>query len=217
MTRWQQIARETAGPDYAHQYAERFRALAARGDDVHGEATFVTGLVEPPARVLDAGCGTGRVAIRLAELGYDVVGVDIDASMLVEAREEAPDLDWRVGDLAALETGQLFDAVLVAGNTIPLLEPGTLESAAAHLAAQLDEEGLLVCGFGLDEGHLPRGCPVTPLSEVEAAFGAAGLELLDRFSTWERAPYDESEGYVVTVHRPPPPLTHAEVSPWERG
>ncbi|HRI95650.1 MAG TPA: class I SAM-dependent methyltransferase [Nocardioides sp.] len=89
MTRWQEIARATVGADYAAKYAQRFRALAARGDDVHGEASFVCGLVEPPARVLDAGCGTGRVAIRLAELGYGVVGVDLDASMLIQARAEA--------------------------------------------------------------------------------------------------------------------------------
>ncbi|QIG44996.1 class I SAM-dependent methyltransferase [Nocardioides anomalus] len=198
MTRWQQIARTSVGPDYARRYAERFRRLAERGDDVHGEATFVAGLVEPPARVLDAGCGTGRVAIRLAELGYDVVGVDVDASMLLEARDQAPELDWRVGDLAALDTGQLFDVVLVAGNTIPLLEPGTLGSAATHLAAQLDEGGLLVCGFGLDEAHLPGGCPVTTLAEVDAAFAAAGLAPVTRYASWDRAPYDGG-GYVVTV------------------
>jgi SAM-dependent methyltransferase len=201
VTRWQDIARRTAGPDYAAKYAERFRALAAGGDDVHGEATFVTGLVDPPARVLDAGCGTGRVAIRLAGLGYAVVGVDLDASMLIQARAEAPDLDWRVGDLAELDTGQLFDVVLVAGNTVPLLEPGTLASAARHLAAQLDAGGLLVCGFGLDDAHLPGDCPVTPLADVEAAFADAGLEPVDRFSTWDRAPYDEAAGYAVTVHR----------------
>jgi SAM-dependent methyltransferase len=201
MTRWQQIARDTVGADYAEQYAARFRAMAARGEDVHGEATFVAELVDKPARVLDAGCGTGRVAIRLAELGYDVIGVDIDASMLLQAREEAPELDWRVGDLADLDTGQVFDVVLVVGNTIPLLEPGTLDGAAQHLAAQLDVIGLLVCGFGLDDAHLPRGCPATPLADVEAAFAAAGLEPLARFSTWDRAPFDEKSGYVVTVDR----------------
>jgi SAM-dependent methyltransferase len=201
MTRWQQIARETGGADYAEKYAARFRAMAASGDDVHGEATFVTGLVDLPSRVLDAGCGTGRVAIRLAELGYDVVGVDLDASMLFQAREGAPDLDWRVGDLATLDTGQLFDVVLVAGNTIPLLEPGTLGSAATSLAAQLDEGGRLVCGFGLDAAHLPGDCPVTSLADVETAFEAAGLQRVDRFSTWDRAPYDENAGYVVTVDR----------------
>ncbi len=200
MTRWQEIARSTVGADYAQKYAERFRALAAAGDDVHGEATFVTGVADPPARVLDAGCGTGRVAIRLAELGYAVVGVDLDASMLAMAREEAPELDWRVADLAVLDTGQFFDVVLVAGNTIPLLEPGTLESAARHLAAQLDEGGLLVCGFGLDDAHLPAGCPVTSLADVDTAFRAAALEAVDRFATWDRTPYDEDAGYVVTVH-----------------
>jgi SAM-dependent methyltransferase len=201
MTRWQQIARESVGPDYAAKYAERFRALAARGEDVHGEARFVTEVIGPPARVLDAGCGTGRVAIRLAELGYGVVGVDLDVSMLREAREEAPELDWRVADLAVLDTGQLFDVVLVAGNTIPFLEPDTLHDAARRLAAQLDEGGLLVCGFGLDEAHLPHGCPVTPLADVDAAFVATDLEPLARFSTWDRAPYDEKSGYVVTVDR----------------
>jgi SAM-dependent methyltransferase len=201
MTRWQQIARDTVGHDYAEQYAARFRAMAARGEDVHGEATFVAELFEPPARVLDAGCGTGRVAIRLAELGYDVLGVDVDVSMLLKAREEAPELDWRVADLAVLDTGQVFDVVLVAGNTIPFLEPGTLDGTARHLAAHIDVGGLLVCGFGLDEAHLPRGCPATPLADVEAAFAAAGLEPLARFSTWDRAPYDENSGYVVTVDR----------------
>jgi SAM-dependent methyltransferase len=201
MTRWQQIARDTVGADYAERYAARFRTMAANGEDVHGEATFVAELVDKPARVLDAGCGTGRVAIRLAELGYDVIGVDIDASMLLQAREEAPELDWRVGDLADLDTGQVFDVVLVVGNTIPLLEPGTLDGTAQHLAAQLDVSGLLVCGFGLDDAHLPRGCPATPLADVEAAFAAAGLEPLARFSTWDRAPFDEKSGYVVTVDR----------------
>lgn len=199
MTRWQRIARETVGVDYAREYAARFRELAAAGDDVHGEAAFVAGLVDPPATVLDAGCGTGRVAIRLAELGHRVVGVDLDASMLLEARAEAPELDWRVGDLSVLDTGATYDLVLVAGNTIPLLEAGTLEATAGRLAAHLAPDGLLVCGFGLDADHLPGDCPPTPLAEVEAAFAAAGLVEEARFAGWDRAVWDDG-GYVVTVH-----------------
>ena len=73
-----------------------------------------------------------------------------------------------------------------------------------------------MCGFGLDAAHLPGGCPVTPLADVDAAFAEAGLEPVDRFSTWDGAAYDESAGYVVTVHRPPPPLAREEVAPWLR-
>jgi SAM-dependent methyltransferase len=200
MTRWQRIARETVGADYAQRYAERFRALAARGGDVHGEASFVEGLVGPPASVLDAGCGTGRVAIRLTELGYATVGVDLDASMLMEARAEAPALDWRVGDLSTLDTGATYDVVLVAGNTVPLLEPGTLAATAGRLAAHVAPGGVLVCGFGLDADHLPGDCPVTPLEDVLAAYDAAGLVERERWASWDRAAYDAAGGYVVLVH-----------------
>ena len=57
---------ETAGADRGSRYAARFERLAAQGHDVHGEADFCAALITPGARVLDAGCGTGRVAIRLA-------------------------------------------------------------------------------------------------------------------------------------------------------
>lgn len=199
MTRWTDIARAQAGDDYASTYAERFRRMAARGQDVHGEAALVTRLVPPPARVLDAGCGTGRIAVRLDELGYDVVGVDVDAAMLAVARAEAPGLDWREGDLATLDLGETFDLVLLAGNILPLLEPGTLGPVAERLAAHAAPGGRVVCGFGLDADHLPGDCPVTPLREVEAAFAAAGLVAAASYATWDGEPYDGG-GYVVTVH-----------------
>lgn len=201
MTRWERIATETGGADYAERYAARFRELAERGKDTHGEAGLVASLIDPPARVLDAGCGTGRIAVRLTELGYAVVGVDVDASMLDQARLGAPALDWRLADLSALALGQAFDLVLVAGNTIPLLDPGTLGPTCQRLAAHLATGGLLVCGFGLHAAHLPGDCPPTPLAEVDEAMTAAGLREVERWSTWERTPFDAADGYVVTVHQ----------------
>jgi SAM-dependent methyltransferase len=200
-TRWERIARETVGEGYAERYARRFRRMAERGEDVHGEAALVAGLVEPPARVLDAGCGTGRIAVRLTELGYDVVGVDLDESMLTVARSEAPDLDWRLADLATLDLATVFDLVLVAGNTLPLLEDGTLADACARLAAHTVPGGLVVSGFGLDAAHLPGDCPPVPLREVDDAMRAAGLAPVDRFGSWSGDVFDPSDGYVVTVHR----------------
>ncbi len=202
-SRWERIARETVGDDYATTYAERFRAMAARGDDIHGEATFVADLIAPPARILDAGCGTGRVAVRLAELGYDVVGVDVDATMLDVARAEAPGLDWRLGDLASFDLGEQFDVVLVAGNTIPLLEPGTLLDACERLVHHLTPGGVVVCGYGIDAAHLPGDCPVTPLTDVDAAFGVLGLDAVMRYGTWDGHAFDPADGYAVTLYAEP--------------
>jgi SAM-dependent methyltransferase len=202
-SRWERIARETVGDDYARAYAERFRSMAERGQDVHGEATFVSELLAPPARILDAGCGTGRVAVRLAELGYDVVGVDVDPSMLDEARAAAPGLDWRLADLATFDLGERFDVVLVAGNTIPLLEPGTLLDACERLGHHLTPGGVIVCGYGLDAGHLPGDCPPTALNDVDAAFGVLGLDAVMRYGTWDGHAFEPGDGYAITLYAEP--------------
>lgn len=191
---------ETSGEDYA----ARFAALARSGKDVHGEARFCAALVPAGARVLDAGCGTGRVMIRLAELGYDCVGVDVDASMLAVARKQAPGLPWFQADLAGFEPDLLgiaadFDLVVAAGNVFPFLAPGTEAAVVERLAAALRPGGLLVAGFGLDEAHLPVPPGIT-LPEYDDCCAAAGLTLVDRFATWDAAPYDGG-GYAVSVHR----------------
>lgn len=180
-------------------YADRFRAIAAGGGDVHGEANFVPGLTAPPARVLDAGCGTGRVAARLQDMGYDVVGCDVDPKMISVARQEWPALDWRVADVAELWLNERFDVVLLAGNVVPLLEPDTVAEAASSLAAHVAANGHLVGGFGLDADHLPDGCPPLPLATLDAAMANAGLRPCARWATWDRQPF-HNDGYVVVVY-----------------
>ncbi len=200
-TRWHQLTGGQTGEDYAARFAE----LARTGKDMHGEASFCAALVPPGSRVLDAGCGTGRVAIRLAELGYDVLGVDVDESMLAVARREAPALNWLAGDLAALPGPVVeatpYDLVVMAGNVVPLLAPGSLPTAVRSLAGLLAPDGVLVAGFGFDHAHLPPGCPVTALAEYDEAAMQAGLVLGERLGTWDGQPFDERGGYAVSVHR----------------
>ncbi len=204
-TRWAQLAGGASGSDYA----ARFEALAATGQDLHGEAAFCAALVPAPARVLDAGCGTGRVAIRLQDLGYECVGVDVDESMLaVAVASEAanPRPGWVLADLSTLDLDQHgipggFDLCVAAGNVIPLLAEGTLERTVAALTATLRPGGLLVTGFGLDSAHLPGNCPVTTLAAYDSACGLVGLELLARHGTWQGAPFVDDAGYAVSVQR----------------
>ncbi len=197
--RWAEVARAAEGEHYAESYAARFRRLAASGADVHGEADLAATLRTAPARVLDAGCGTGRVGARLAELGYDVVGCDVDDAMVEVARREHPDVDWRVADLATLDLGATFDLVLLAGNVVPFLEEGTLAAACCRLAAHLAPTGLLVCGYGTNAAHVPSGCPPVPAAAFERAAAGAGFVVRERWSGWDRAPYDDAGGYLVAV------------------
>lgn len=189
--RWLAETGGTHGP----AYAERFRSLAESGQDIHGEARLVAGLVQPGSRVLDAGCGTGRIGIELARSGYDVVGVDVDSSMLGQARRDAPELTWIEADLATLSLpGEGFDLVLAAGNVLVYLTPDTEPDVVRLLAAHLRRGGLLVAGFRekafLDAVGYERLCT------------AAGLEPVHRWSSWDRDPYP-GDGYVVAVSRAP--------------
>lgn len=188
-------------------YDARFEALERSGADVHGEADFVASL--GATSVLDAGCGTGRVAVELARRGLDVVGVDLDPAMLGAARRKAPGLDWRLGDLATVRLGRRFDAVVAAGNVVIFLAPGTEAAVVANLADHLAPGGALVAGFSLGPGASPAGAP-TPTGAVggrlglagyDAAATAAGLALAERWATWDRAPYAPGGDYAVSVHR----------------
>jgi SAM-dependent methyltransferase len=204
MTRWEHLSGHTGGAEYQR----RFDQLAASGMDPHGEARFVAALAPPGARLLDAGCGTGRVAIRLAELGYDVTGVDVDPSMLAVARDRAPSLSWVLADLATLDVDSLgpaqFDVVVLAGNVIPLLAEGTVDETVQRMAELLAPGGTLVAGFGLDAAHLPEGCPVTALTAYERACARTDLVAAARFGTWDGTPFVD-DGYVVSLHRRPLP------------
>jgi SAM-dependent methyltransferase len=197
-TLWSEVS---GGPGAATAYQQRFDDLAAQGMDIHGEAAFVASLLAPPARVLDAGCGTGRVATQLTALGYHCVGVDADAAMIEVAQQRDPSTTWVRQDLSRLQLrSQAFELAVLAGNVIPLLAPGTLLDAVRRMAGHLQPQGLLVAGFGLDPAHLPDGCPVTPLEDYDRACEVAGLTLVRRFSTWGRETWRPESGYAVSVH-----------------
>ncbi len=172
------------------EYQKRFDALAAEGVDVHGEADFVMRFA--PASVLDAGCGTGRVARELARRGVAMVGVDADASMVATARRLSPELDWRVADLCAFDLGRTFAVVLMAGNVPLFTPPGTQADLVAGCARHIEPGGVLIAGFSLDRGY--------DSSRYDGDCAAAGLDLVERWATWSCNAFDGGD-YAVSVHR----------------
>ena len=173
------------------EYQRRFDALAATGVAMHGEVELV--MTFAPSTVLDAGCGTGRVAIELDRRGVDVVAADIDASMLSTARARAPHLPWVESDLAELHLGRTFDVVVMAGNVPLFTAPGSQPALIAGVARHVAPGGRLISGFSLGRGY--------SAGQLDADATSAGLELEQRWSTWDCRPFDATSDYVVSVHR----------------
>ncbi len=173
------------------EYEARWERLESQGEKVHGEADFVDRYAGK--RVLDAGCGMGRVGLELARRGYEVVGVDNDHDMLERAKAKGPDSTWLLGDLTELRFDRSFDTIVLAGDVLLFVEPSRRHLVVPKLAEALDDGGHLICGSSFSPPYDLRG--------YDEWCHHAGLELIERYGTWERDPYREDSNYAVSVHR----------------
>lgn len=184
------------GEGHADWYVERFRKMAAEGADLVGEARLVDAMVARRSRILDAGCGPGRIAGELHARGHDVVGVDVDPALIAAAEVDHPGPRYAVADLATLAVdGEPFDAAVLAGNVLVFVAPGTEPEVLRRVAAHVRPDGFVITGFATDRGY--------PLDEFDAHAAGAGLVLEHRFATWDLRPWHDDAPWAVTVLRRP--------------
>lgn len=183
-------------PGHSEWYIERFRSLRREGADLEGEARLVDAMVQPRSRLLDAGCGTGRLAGGLHRRGHDVVAVDADPQLIAAARQDHPGPRFQVADLAELDLDQdPFDLVVCAGNVMVFLAPGSEQRVLDRLRAHTRPGGRIVIGF--------RREPYYSYDQFDEDVAATGLSLEYRFSTWSLDPFSAVSTFAVSVLRVP--------------
>jgi SAM-dependent methyltransferase len=183
---------------------------------VHGMLAALTSELTG-GRALDAGCGTGRHARHLAELGFDTVGVDATPGMLDIARSSVPDVDFREGRLEALPVDEAsFDVVT---SALAVCHAADLETVFREFARVLRPGGTLIVSdphpstvqFGGVAGFRDPGADPAqgftmpfvpnlhhPLHTYVNAAVAAGLEIVEcREPTYPEAGYQANPAYAV--------------------
>ncbi|MBO3739315.1 class I SAM-dependent methyltransferase [Actinoplanes flavus] len=180
-------------PGHSRWYIDRFRAMAARGDDLAGEARMIDAMVPRGARILDAGCGTGRVGGHLAASGHDVTGVDLDPELIAEARAQHPGPHWQVGDLSELDLPDRYDVIVCAGNVMTFAGPSTRVEILRRFAAHLADGGRAVIGFGAGRGY--------EFDEFLTDAATAGLTPDLLLGTWDLRPFGPDSDFLVAVLR----------------
>ncbi|KQY57502.1 MULTISPECIES: class I SAM-dependent methyltransferase [unclassified Nocardioides] len=175
-------------------YSQRFVKIAAQGKDVDGEARFTDAMAKRGSRILDAGCGAGRVAAALARVGHDLVGVDADPLLIEAGHEQHPDVRLEVLDLVDLTPSLgTFDVIVCAGNVMVYVDPGSEPRVLAAMASVLVPGGRAVFGFHLDRPY--------STSDLDRDASAVGWTLEHRFGTWELDPFTDASDWAVSVYR----------------
>ena len=128
-----------------------------------GEFEFYRSLARGK-RVLDVGCGTGRISIEMANAGAEVVGMDLSPSILEVAEEKTrgrQDIRFIQGDLVDFELDQHFELIVFTGYSFHhALTPEAQRSCLAAVARHLEPNGVLII-------HLDRVTPAWTMQLLE--------------------------------------------------
>lgn len=131
-------------------YAETYDVSVS---DWPGEIDFYHRIVDQEVKsnngtVLEVACGTGRVAIRLAQNGVNVVGLDRSSEMLEVARQKSADLQnmrWVQGDMRSFELDETFGLVIIPGHAFQnLITPEDQVACLECIKQHLNPGGALV-------------------------------------------------------------------------
>ena len=150
--------------------------------------------------VADLGCGPGHVTAYLRDRGVQMLGVDLSPEMIRVAAERHPGIDFRVGDMAALDLPDASLAGAIAFYAIVHFEPDELAMVFREMRRVLRPGSLLLISFHIGDEVLHRdelfGASVSldfrflVPERIAEALRSARLAVVERA---EREPYEGAE------------------------
>jgi SAM-dependent methyltransferase len=162
------------------------------------DLSFWISCVRPGMRVLELGCGTGRVAIPLAQAGAIVTGLDASPAMLARARAKSSEVTWVEGEMTSFALADRYELVILAFNTLNVL----LTPAAMLACVERAREHLAASGRLIVDIQVPRPAKLLD-STTDEPVTSYRLDTVDVRITARRA-YDPSRQLrrlALTIHR----------------
>lgn len=157
-------------------------------------------LIKDAGTVCDIGCGPGHISRYLHERGVDILGIDLSLGMVEQARHLNPDIEFKQGDMRALDITDETLAGMIAFYSLIHIEREHVTEALQEFKRVLQPQGLLFLAFhmGQETLHVEElwGKEISvdfyffEREEMEGYLQAAGFTIE---ATIERAPYKDAE------------------------
>jgi SAM-dependent methyltransferase len=173
--------------------------------------------IDAPARILDAGCGTGRHAAELAHRGYRVDLLDASACLLAQARARLPQAPAHHAHVCTLDLGARYDAITCRGMLNDLHCDQDREAAIAAFARHLHGTGLLFLDVRDMDGTRQRYARsltsrrTVSLDDGHLVFSATGTYADGLLQVRERHEHHHRDGPVDTASY------EMTMRPWDPG
>jgi len=194
----------------ANEYAARYANELDDKPFDRDQLTRFADLVRGNGPVCDLGCGPGQIARFLAARGLDVVGVDLSPGMVEQAKQLSPGLEFRVGDMLALDRPDGSLAGIAAFYSIIHVPRARVVDALGEMRRVLRPGGLLLLAFHLGDEDLHLDELWGEEVDIDACFFAraemegylrdAGFEIvetLERGSYPPEVEYQSRRAYVL--------------------
>ncbi len=106
------------------------------------QADFFTEYISVNTSILELGCGTGKLAERLASESKNIIGIDNDETMIVRARKVYPEIEFKamaVQDIGGLHRS--FDLIICTGNVLSYLNDDEMSNLVSNVERMLNSGG----------------------------------------------------------------------------
>jgi SAM-dependent methyltransferase len=154
---------------------------------------------EQPGKLLDLGCGPGLYASRLAQLGYQVTGIDYSPASIAYAQEQATHFEQRIfyvqADLRIADFGGNYDYAMQIFGETNVFKPADIREILDKIYLALKPGGMLILEVHTYEAVKNIGQSGTSWSATESGLFSAHphLVLTDRY-------WDEDQNVATIRH-----------------
>lgn len=168
------LSAEEVFDDIGPAYEQAFEGLPTQAASIDWVIAQLS--EKKPARCLDVGCGTGRpVCLELANAGHDVLGIDISASMVEDAKKKVPNAKFQKMDMMDFDPGPAtYDAITVFFSMIASITQDQIRQNIEKIYTWLKPGGVFVfatvpvAGNNLEIKWMGRPVVVSSLEAEEA-------------------------------------------------